>query len=338
MRPLRATGVTDLHLTGAVLNLPAGIMMLLITVVLVVGITRNRPLQRRHGGGEDRDRRPGDPVRACRISIRGNFHPFIPPNTGEKGHFGYSGIMAASATIFFAYIGFETVSVAAQETRNPERDVSICILASLAICTLLYVLMSVVLLGIIDWHLLDVPDPVSFALARDPALRWLVLPVNIAAIAGLISVAFGSMYGQSRVFYGMARDGFLPPAFAKVHPRFRTPASAAPSSSAWWARPSPRIFPLDILADLVSIGTLLAFIAVCVGIMILRVTAPKRQRQFRTPFVWFVAPAGVVTCGAMMFFLTNGTWVRLVVWTVHGLPDLFRLWHPARGAVKMDRL
>jgi len=314
--PIAGTGVTDLHLTGAVLNLPAGIMMLLITVILVVGITETA--------------RFNAAMVAVKIGIialvivfglphihPGNFHPFIPPNTGEKGHFGYSGIMAASATIFFAYVGFETVSVGAQETRNPERDVSISILAALAICTLLYVLMSVVLLGIIDYHLLDVPDPVSFALARDPSLRWLVFPVNIAAIAGLISVAFGSMYGQSRVFYGMARDGFLPPVFAKVHPRFRTPALCTIIVGVVGAAIAA-IFPLDILADLVSIGTLLAFISVCVGIMILRVTAPKKLRKFRTPYVWFVAPAGVFTCGAMMFFLNNGTWVRLIVWTILG--------------------
>ena len=179
------------------------------------------------------------------------------------------------------------------------------------------VVFLVVLLGIIDYHLLDVPDPVSFALARDPSLRWLVFPVNIAAIAGLISVAFGSMYGQSRVFYGMARDGFLPPAFAKVHPRFRTPHLCTIIVGVVGAAIAA-IFPLDILADLVSIGTLLAFISVCVGIMILRVTAPKKPRKFRTPYVWFVAPAGVFTCGAMMFFLNNGTWVRLIVWTILG--------------------
>jgi APA family basic amino acid/polyamine antiporter len=154
-------------------------------------------------------------------------------------------------------------------------------------------------------------------LARDPSLKWLVFPVNIAAIAGLISVAFGSMYGQSRVFYGMARDGFLPPAFAKVHPRFRTPHLCTIIIGVVGAAIAA-IFPLDILADLVSIGTLLAFISVCVGIMILRITCPKRPRKFRTPYVWLVAPAGVITCGLMMFFLSNGTWVRLVVWTILG--------------------
>jgi len=315
--PIAGTGITDLHWTGAVMNLPAAIMMLLITWILVVGITESA--------------RFNALMVAVKVGIialvilfglphihEANFHPFIPENTGVRGHFGISGVLAASATIFFAYVGFETVSVGAQETKNPERDVSISILVALGVCTLLYVLMSAVLLGITDYHLLDVPDPVSFALARDPNLKWLVFPVNIAAIAGLISVAFGSMYGQSRVFYGMARDGFLPPAFASVHPKFRTPHICTIIVGVLGSAIAA-IFPLDILADLVSIGTLCAFIAVCVGIMILRITAPKRPRKFRTPFVWFVAPAGILVCGTMMFSLSLGTWVRLLVWTALGL-------------------
>jgi basic amino acid/polyamine antiporter, APA family len=314
--PIAGTGISDLHWTGAVVNLPAGVMMLAITVILVIGISESA--------------RFNAAMVALKVGIvaavivfglphvhLANMHPFIPPNTGVWGHFGPSGVLAASGTIFFAYVGFETVSVGAQETRNPERDVSIAILASLAVCTLLYVLMSIVLIGIVDFHLLNVPDPVSFALARDPGLKWLVFPVNIAAIAGLISVAFGSMYGQSRVFYGMARDGFLPPAFAEVHPRFRTPHLCTIIVGVVGAAIAA-IFPLDILADLVSIGTLMAFISVCVGILILRKTAPNRPRKFRTPWVWLVAPAGIATCGLMMFSLSNGTWIRLVVWTAIG--------------------
>jgi basic amino acid/polyamine antiporter, APA family len=314
--PIAGTGISDIHLTGAVVNLPAGLIMLVITAILVVGISESA--------------RFNAFMVVLKVGIvavvimfglpyvhMSNLHPFIPPNTGVWGHFGASGVLAASGTVFFAYVGFETVSVAAQETRNPERDVSISILAALAICTLLYVLMSIVLIGIVDYHLLDVADPVSFALGRNPGLKWLVFPVNIAAIAGLISVAFGSLYGQSRVFYGMARDGFLPPVFAKVHPRFRTPALCTIITGVVGAVIAA-VFPLDLLADLVSIGTLLAFISVCVGILILRRTAPRIRRKFRTPWVWFVAPAGIVTCGVMMFSLSNGTWLRLVVWTAIG--------------------
>jgi APA family basic amino acid/polyamine antiporter len=319
--PFAGSGISDLHWTGAVMNLPAFLIMLVITAILVVGISESA--------------RFNAAMVVVKVGIvavvimfglphvhMANLHPFIPPNTGVWGHFGPSGVLAASGTVFFAYVGFETVSVAAQETRNPERDVSISILAALAICTLLYVLMSIVLIGIIDYHLLDVADPVSFALERNPDLTWLVFPVNIAAIAGLISVAFGSLYGQSRVFYGMARDGFLPPTFARVHPRFRTPHLCTIIIGVVGALIAA-VFPLDLLADLVSIGTLLAFISVCAGILILRKTAPKTRRKFRTPWVWFVAPAGILTCGVMMFSLSNGTWIRLVVWTAIGFVIYF---------------
>ncbi len=319
--PIAGTGISDMHLTGAVMNLPAFVMLLLITAILVIGISQSA--------------RFNAAMVLVKVGIvllvvlfglpyvqAANLTPFIPPNTGVWGHFGTSGVLAASGTVFFAYIGFETVSVAAQETRKPERDVAIGILAALAICTSLYVLISIVLIGIVDFHLLDVADPVTFALEKVPELRWLVLPVNIAAIAGLISVAFGSMYGQSRVFYGMARDGFLPPVFARVNPRYRTPALCTVITGVVGAVIAA-LFPLDILADLVSIGTLMAFISVCAAILVLRHTAPDKKRKFRTPYVWFTAPAGIATCGLMMFSLSNGTWARLVVWTAIGLVIYF---------------
>ncbi len=292
--PIAGSGISDLHFTGAMMNLPAFVMMILITAILVVGISQSARFN------------------AAMVTLKvaiilgvvllglpyiqpANLHPFIPPNTGAWGHFGFSGILAASGTVFFAYIGFETVSVAAQETRNPERDVALSILLALAVCTTLYVAVSLVLIGLMDFHRLDVPDPVSFALEQVPGLSWLVLPVNIAALAGLISVAFGSLYGQSRVFYGMARDGFLPPAFAEIDPRFRTPARCTIITGIVGAVIAA-LFPLDILADLVSIGTLLAFISVCAGILVLRRTRPRFPRKFRAPLVWLVGPAGIATC------------------------------------------
>ncbi len=265
-----------------------------------------------------------------------NLHPFIPPNTGSFGHFGVTGILAASGLIFFAYIGFEAVSVAAQESKNPRRDLPIGILGSLAICTVLYMGMALVLTGITDWRTLDVPNPVSFALGRIPSLHWMVLPINIGAMVGLASVVFMGLYGQSRIFYCMARDGFLPPAFSAVHKRFRTPHRGT-IIVGFFAALAAAILPLDILADLVSIGTLLAFVAVCGGIMILRRTAPLAKRPFKTPFVWFVAPAGIVTCGLMMFSLSDGTWVRLVLWTAIGIVIYFvyGVWHAAPSKWKV---
>jgi len=311
------TGLGDLHLTGALINLPAVLLILVLAIFLIVGVRASATFN-----GLMVLIKTGVVILVIVFGLSfvhlSNLTPFIPPNTGEFGKFGISGILAASGMIFFAYIGFEAVSVAAQEAKNPRRDIPIGILGSLVICTVLYVGMAVVLTGITDWRTLDVPNPVSFAIEKIAALHWLVLPIDIAALVGLASVTFVSLYGQSRVFYSMARDGFLPPLFAAVHPRFKTPHSGTIVTTLV-ALILAAIFPLDILADLVSIGTLMAFVVVCAGILILRVTTPKAARPFRIPFVWFVAPAGILTCGLMMYSLSDATWIRLVIWTALGI-------------------
>jgi APA family basic amino acid/polyamine antiporter len=322
--PLVGTGIGDLHATGAIVNLPAVLLIVFLTAFLVVGVSETA--------------RFNSLMVLVKTSIVilviffgapyihfDHIHPFIPPNQGAFGKFGISGILAASGLIFFAYIGFESVSVAALEARNPRRDLPIGILGSLAICTLLYIGMALVLLGVADWRTLDVPNPVSFALGKIPALGWLVMPVNIGAVVGLASVVFIGLYGQSRIFFSMSRDGFLPPIFSTVHKRFKTPHRGTIITGVFAALLAA-FFPLDILAQLVSVGTLLAFIAVCGGIMILRVTAPKAKRTFRTPFVWFVAPAGLVVCFVMMtslFLSSPDTWNRLLIWTIVGLVIYF---------------
>jgi basic amino acid/polyamine antiporter, APA family len=333
--PVAGIGFHDLHLTGAIINLPAVLLIVFLTVFLVVGVSESA--------------RFNAIMVMVKVSVVilvivfgapyihvSNLHPFIPPNQGTFGKFGVTGIMAASGMIFFAYIGFEAVSVAAQEAKNPRRDLPIGILGSLAICTVLYMGMALVLLGITDWRTLDVPNPVSFAVAKIAALQWLVMPINIGAMVGLASVVFVGLYGQSRVFYSMARDGFLPPAFSAVHKRFKTPHRGT-IITGFFAALLAAVFPLDVLADLVSIGTLLAFVAVCGGIMILRRTTPKARRPFRTPFVWFTAPAGIAICGLMMFSLADGTWVRLVAWTAIGIAIYFAygVWHAAPSKWKV---
>jgi len=315
--PFEGHGVGDLHLTGAVVNLPAVVLIVALTALLIVGVRESA--------------RFNNAMVLLKVGIvlvvilfglpfvtSAHFTPFIPPNTGQYGHFGISGILAGAAIAFFAFIGFEAVSVSASECKNPQHDLPIGILGSLAICSLLYILVAVVLIGISDWRTLDVPDPMSFAVSKVPALKWLVQWVNVAAMAGLGTVVFTSLYGQTRVFYSMARDGFMPPAFSAVHSRFHTPHRGTIIVGAAAALLAA-LFPFDVLADLVSIGTLLAFVAVCIGIMILRRTAPRAVRTFRTPFVWFTAPAGILVCGVMMYSLSNGTWVRLGVWTVIGI-------------------
>jgi len=323
--PIAGPGFGELHFTGAFINLPAVALVAALSVVLVIGVRESSAFN-----GVMVLIKTGIVLLVILFGLPyvsgANLTPFVPPNDGTWGHFGTSGILAASGLIYFAYIGFETVSVAAQEARNPRRDIPIGILGSLLICTVLYILMAIVLTGITDWRTLNVPNPVSFAVGKIPALTWLVIPVDIGALVGLASVTFIALYGQSRVFYAMARDGFLPRLFSEVHPRFRTPHRGTVATGLVAALLAA-IFPLDILADLVSIGTLLAFVIVCVGIMMLRVTAPGVRRQFRTPWVWFVAPAGVASCGLMMVSLSNATWGRLVLWTILGLVIYFAYGH-----------
>ena len=172
------------------------------------------------------------------------------------------------------------------------------------------------------WRTLDVASPVSFAVSRIQGLNWLVIPIDIGAVVGLASVVFVSLYGQSRVFFSMARDGFLPPTFSEVHKTFKTPHRGTILIGIL-AAALAAVFPFDVLADLVSIGTLAAFIAVCLGILILRVTAPKARRQFRTPIAWFTAPAGIIVCGIMMASLGGATWIRLLIWTIFGVVIYF---------------
>jgi basic amino acid/polyamine antiporter, APA family len=336
--PLAGTGLEALHTTGAILNLPAVVLIFALTYFLLAGVRETAKFN--------------DLMVLIKCGVvllvigfglsyvrLDNLTPFVPPNTGHWGHFGVSGILAASGIIFFSFVGFESVSVAAQEARNPRRDLPIGILGSLAICTVLYMLMALVLTGITDWRTLDVANPVSFAVSKITGLSWLTLPIDIGAIVGLASVTFVSLYGQSRIFYSMARDGFLPPAFAKVHPRSRTPRIGTIITSAVAALLAA-VFPLDILAELVSVGTLLAFIAVCVGIMILRITAPRARRRFRVAFVWLIAPAGVIVCAGMMislFFSSPDTGWRLVIWTAIGIAIylVYGVWHAAPSKWKV---
>jgi APA family basic amino acid/polyamine antiporter len=336
--PIAGADFHSLQFTKAFVNVPAVALIAAFTVFLVVGVRESANVN-------------GLMVIVKTVVVLlviifalpliqpANLSPFIPPNAGPWGKFGVSGILAASASIFFAYIGFEAVSVAAQEAKNPRRDLPIGILGSLLICTALYILMTVALLGVSDWRTLDVENPVSFAVSKIAKLHWLVLPVDIGAVVGLASVVFVSLYGQSRVFYSMARDGFLPPSFSAIHPSFRTPHRGT-IITGLVAALLAAIFPFDVLAELVSVGTLLAFVAVCTGILILRVTAPRAQRRFRIPYVWFVAPAGIAICLTMMvskFIASPDTLDRLIFWTGLGLLIYFvyGVWHAAPSKWKV---
>ena len=312
-------GFHHLVATGAYFNLPAVLLVALVTLVLIIGVNMSANFN--------------NLMVAIKLAIvlvvifvcfsrvvPANHVPFIPPNTGTFGQFGWTGVFRATGVIFFAYIGFDAVSVAAQEARNPQRDVPLGILGSLLICTVLYMLMSWVLTGIAPYQTLNVAHPVSQAVEALPASAWLAPWVNVGAIVGLASVVLVLLLGQSRIFYAMAKDGMIPPLFADIHPRFKSPWRGSLVTGFFCARCwRRRPLPLDILGELVSIGTLAAFVIVCAGIMMLRVQRPNVKRPFRTPIVWFVAPAGIVMCLFMMVFLPLDTWIRLGVWTVIGL-------------------
>jgi basic amino acid/polyamine antiporter, APA family len=252
-----------------------------------------------------------------------NWHPFIPENTGEWGHFGWSGILRGAGVIFFAYIGFDAVSTAAQEAKNPQKDMPVGILGSLGISTILYILMAIVLTGIVSYKTLNVADPVAVGVdAMGKGLFWLRPIIKVAAIAGLSSVILVMLLGQPRIFFSMAKDGLLPAVFSKVHPRFKTPyVSTIITGSV--AMIMAGILSIGILGELVSIGTLLAFVIVCASVLVLRKTRPEIHRPFRTPWMPYVPILGAAICLAQMVSLPPDTWARLIIWMEIGMTIFF---------------
>ncbi|PYY00269.1 MAG: amino acid permease [Acidobacteria bacterium] len=246
-----------------------------------------------------------------------NWTPFLPPNAGHYGEYGISGIATAAGIIFFAYIGFDAVSTAAQEAKNPARDMPIGILGSLAICTVLYILVAVVLTGLVKYTNLDVPDPIAIGIDVT-GVRWGSMVVKLGAICGLSSTMVVMLLGQSRVFFSMSKDGLLPGWASKVHPRFRTPYLSTIFVGICVAL-AGALTPIDVLGEMVSIGTLMAFIIVCAGVWVLRARGTEVKRAFVTPWVPFTPIMGIVISAYMMYSLKTATWIRLVVWLVIGL-------------------
>ncbi|GAB4033445.1 MAG: amino acid permease [Elusimicrobiota bacterium] len=310
------------YATGAVVNLPAVFIVALVTALLVVGIKESANFN--------------NIVVIAKILViilfvvfgfsyvnSQNWTPFIPPNTGEFGHFGWSGIMRGAGVIFFAYIGFDAVSTAAQEAKNPQKDMPVGIMASLFICTVLYILVSLVLTGIVKYDQLLVSDPIAVGVnAAGEGLFWLRPLIKIGAIAGLSSVILVLLLGQPRIFFSMANDGLLPPAFSKVHPRFRTPHITTIATGAV-AAILGGFFPIGALAEMVSIGTLLAFAIVSASILVLRKTEPELNRPFKTPLVPFVPVMGALISLVQMLSLPMATWIRLIAWMALGVAIYF---------------
>ena len=250
-----------------------------------------------------------------------NWHPFIPPNAGEFGKYGWSGVGRGAAVIFFAYIGFDAVSTAAQEAKNPQKDMPMGILGSLAICTVLYILTAGLLTGVSNYKLLNVAAPVAAGMEATGVL-WGQYLVLLGTIFGLSTVMLVMLLGQSRVFFSMSRDGLLPDWAGRVHPRFRTPYISSITVGLFVAV-FAALIPIGILGELVSIGTLLAFVIVCAGVWLLRRRRPDLPRPFRTPLVPVVPILGIAISLLLMASLPGDTWLRLIIWLVIGLAIYF---------------
>ncbi len=247
-----------------------------------------------------------------------NWHPFVPPNLGSFGEFGWSGVARGAGVIFFAYIGFDAVSTAAQEAKNPQKDMPIGILGSLIVCTVLYILVSGLLTGVVPYTSLNVSDPVAVGIDAVPGVRWGSFMVKIGAIFGLATVMLVMLLGQSRVFYSMSRDGLLPQWAGAIHPLFRTPWISTTIVGSFVAV-FAALIPIDVLGELVSIGTLLAFVIVCAGVWVLRKKNPDLPRPFKTPWVPLVPILGIVISVVLMGGLPLSTWLRLIIWLIVGM-------------------
>lgn len=246
-----------------------------------------------------------------------NHTPYIPENTGEFGHFGISGIFRGAAVVFFAFIGFDAVSTAAQEAKDPKRGMPIGIIGSLLVCTILYVLFSHVMTGLANYtEFADSAAPVAIAIAKTP-YAWLQEGIIVAILAGYTSVILVMLMGQSRIFYTMSKDGLLPKVFSDVHKKFQTPYKAN-LFFAVFVSLFAAFVPVSVVGEMVSIGTLFAFVLVCIGVMVMRKSDPTTPRPFRAPWVPFVPIAGILICLSMMFSLPGDTWIRLAVWMALG--------------------
>ncbi len=334
MSPWDTATLADGSVVSGMVNLPAVFIVVLMSLLLIKGTRESAAVN--------------NFIVALKVSVvlificlgwgfinSENYHPYIPTNTGDFGSFGWSGIVRAAGIIFFAYIGFDAVSTAAQEAKNPKKDMPIGILVSLAICTVLYLLFAHVMTGVTSYKSFQGADGIApVAVAIDhmgtagadgiivPAYPWLNKAIIIAILAGYSSVIMVMLMGQSRVFFSMSKDGLLPKVFSNVHPKFGTPSHSNLLFMAFVSLFAAFV-PARVVGEMTSIGTLLAFVLVCVGVMVLRKTQPDLPRAFKTPMVPLVPILGIVSCVAMMAALPGDTWLRLIIWLGIGFAIYF---------------
>jgi APA family basic amino acid/polyamine antiporter len=303
--------------TGSIINFPAVFIVGVVTAFLIGGIKQSAFIN--------------NIIVAIKVGVIllfigfgisyidvGNWSPYIPENTtGNFGEYGWGGILRGAAVVFYAYLGFDALSTAAQETRNPQKDMPRGILISLIICALLYVAVTAVLTGIVNYKELHVDAPIAMAVDKaGEGLAWLSPFIKLGAIAGLSSVILVMMLGQSRIYYAISKDGLIPGIFSKINSR-GVPYNATIFASIVTGL-TAGLFPLHVLSELVSIGTLMAFTIVCISIVVLRKTQPGLKRPFKTPFSPFIPLLGAAVCLLQMIALPWSTWLRLIGWTVIG--------------------
>ena len=306
--------------TGGIVNLPAVAIIAAVSGLCYVGITQSAFVN--------------SIIVAIKVTVivlfvafaasyvnPDNWHPFIPENEGP-GKFGMDGVIRGASVVFFAYIGFDAVSTAAGEAKNPQRDMPIGILGSLAICTVIYIIVSLVLTGLLPYPELATPKPVATALEHYPALGWLKLLVELGAIAGLSSVILVMLMGQPRIFLSMSNDGLLPKLFAKVHPKFQTPYLGTIIVGVFAAMLAG-FLPIGLLGELVSMGTLLAFATVSIGVLVLRRTRPDLKRPFRVPAAPLVCTLGAASCLYLFWKPFTEHWHLMTGWTAIGMVIYF---------------
>ena len=315
-----AAKLADGTVVHGIVNLPAAFIVLLLTWLLILGTKESA--------------RMNNLMVAIKLAVvlafiaagvyfvdRANWVPFIPANTGEFGHFGWSGVLRGASVVFFAYIGFDAVSCAAQEAKNCQRDMPIGILGSLVVCTILYVIVAAVITGLVPYGQLNVADPIAVAVDVI-GMTWFSVLIKLGAIVGLTTVILVLLYGQSRIFFTIAKDGLLPPLFGAVHPRLGTPHRSLMMIGAIVAVVAA-LTPIGILGEMVSIGTLFAFMMVCSAVLYLRRSDAHLVRPFRTPGVPYVPILGVLMCLLLMVGLPFDTWMRLLIWLAIGLVVYF---------------